>query len=506
MNSTKSIFLLISILILSPFIIFLGKNSLQTEFFTTKYFWTTFLYCFIFFSISILIFIFFNRSLFFLLFFAYLSFLQFYFFDIRKFVWIFQYGNTGYYVLSLILIISLIATLISRFAIFRNFVLILLLLNLILSTIYLIPAIGKSLQVIFKNNDTLNNISIKTNSNQIKYPNIFYIVPDGLTSPKILKDYSNIDFQYSIENFEKLGFSVSEHNYSSYNLTYLSLASLFSMNYPVNQNSLKYKDRSSFYPTIRDYNPNLLKYLKQNNYKFVIVPPAWGGCPNSKEYRCIIPVSDNFFSHLFQDYAVSKMFQHSLIKRVFERYNNKNNIKRSDMNDGGKTLLDQMKINSNDWMEGGVFTMVHMMIPHVPYRDENCNITDHLIYPSNEGYKSSVHCAFKRIFELSEFIIKKFPDANIVVQADHGVYFDYEDEYFFENLSQSSIDSRLAIFTAVKGCNSEQASKLNQANIVRSIVECLINGPLDKKFINKSFFGFYEKSPEFGKVYNINQN
>ena len=72
-----------------------------------------------------------------------------------------------------------------------------------------------------------------------KYPNIFYIIPDGLTSPKILNTYANINFKDSIEKFEEKGFDVSLHNYSSYNNTHLTLAALFKMNYPVTENSKK---------------------------------------------------------------------------------------------------------------------------------------------------------------------------------------------------------------------------------------------------------------------------
>ena len=505
MNPTKSIFLIIFTLILSPFIIFLGKNSLQTEFLTAKYFWVLFFYCLIFFSLTIIIFIISNRSLYFLLFFSYLSFFQFYFFDIQKFIVFFQYGNTGYYVLALIIAICLIVTITSRFNIFRNFVLILLFLNLSISLINLIPAIGSPLQSALKSNNTNNSIT-KTNLTQTKYPNIFYIVPDGLTSPKILKDYVDIEFQYSVKDFEKKGFSVSKDNYSSYNLTYLSLGALFAMDYPVIQNSLRYKNRSNFYPTIRDYNPKLLTYLKKNNYKFVIVPPAWGGCPKSKEYICIIPTSDNFISNLFQDYAILKMFQHSLIKKIFDKYNKKYNISTSDMADGGKTVLHKMKINPEDWKDGGVFTMVHMMIPH-SFREEDCSITSQYIFPSKEGYKSSVYCAFKRIHELSEFIIEQYPNASIIVQSDHGIFLNKnEHKKPFNEISETTIDSRLSSFTAVRGCNSSKAAKLNQVNIVEFIVECLVNGTKDKNFNNKSFFGFYEISPDFGKVYQIRRN
>ena len=506
MNHTKSIFLLIFTLVLTPFVIFLGKNSLQTEFFSVNYFWVAFSYCFIYLGSAAIIYFFFNRSLYIWLFFAYFSFLQFYFFDIRKLIPLFQYGSTGFYILALIFGISLIATLISRFVFFRNFVLILLFLNLSLSFIKLIPVVGKSLQFVFKDNDITENSEIKTSLNLIKYPNIFYIVPDGLASPKTLKDYVGIEYQHSIKNFEKKGFTVPMHRYSSYNSTYLSLAALFAMDYPVTQNSLKYKDRSNFYPTMRDYNPKLLKYLKKKNYKFIIVPPKWGGCPDSKEYRCLTPINSNFFLNLFQDYAISKMFHHSLIKRTFDRYNEKYNKDIGDMSDGGKTILNQMKINPKNWIDGGVFTMIHMMIPH-SFREEDCSVSNRYTFPSKEGYKSSVSCAFKRIHELSDFIINHYPDATIIVQSDHGFYRNKEDPIKpFQELSNSVIDERLSSFTAVRGCNSDEAAKLNQANIVESIVTCLTNEVKNKKFENKSFYGFYEKNPEFGKVYQIVKN
>ena len=165
-----------------------------------------------------------------------------------------------------------------------------------------------------------------------------------------------------------------------------------------------------------------------------------------------------------------------------------------------------MKISPEDWKDGGVFTMVHMMIPH-SFREEDCSITNRYTSYSKEGYKSSVYCAFKRIHELSEFIIKHYPNASIIVQSDHGIFLNkYEHIKPFNEVSEATIDNRLSSFTAVRGCNSSKASKLNQVNIVEFIVECLINGTSDKKFDNKSFFGFYEFSPDFGKVYRIRRN
>ena len=62
----------------------------------------------------------------------------------------------------------------------------------------------------------------------------------------------------------------------------------------------------------------------------------------------------------------------------------------------------------------------------------------------------------------------------IVVQSDHGLYInDIPKDKKFEDISDSLIDHRLAAYTAVRGCKSNEAAKLNQANIVEHIVDCL---------------------------------
>ena len=115
---SRQFFLLIVLLSITPFILFLGKNFLLTEFFTAKYFWLAIIYSlsFIFFSVCANYLS--KKILFFILFFAYLSFLQFYFFDIQQFLKIYKDGSTRYYVLFFIVFISFIATLSSKSSIF----------------------------------------------------------------------------------------------------------------------------------------------------------------------------------------------------------------------------------------------------------------------------------------------------------------------------------------------------------------------------------------------------
>ena len=95
--------------------------------------------------------------------------------------------------------------------------------------------------------------------------------------------------------------------------------------------------------------------------------------------------------------------------------------------------------------------MIHMVIPHQTYREKNCSKTDRFTKLPREGYRSTAYCAFKRIHELSDYIVKKYPKASIVVQSDHGLWTeDINKNTKFDEISNSLIDHRLGIFTAVK--------------------------------------------------------
>lgn len=502
-TSSKQIFLLIILLAITPFVLFLGKNFSQIEFFTAKFFWLAFTYCLLFMFIGVFALYFSKKYLIVVLFFAYFSFLQFYFSNMQEILEIYKDGSTGFYILFFLLFISFIAALSSNLLVFTNFVLILLSLNIVISFKNLIPLTSQILQTSFKTTYNIDSSSNTKKSILAKNPNIFFIIPDGLTSPKILKSYSGIDFKDSIKKFQEKGFSVSKHNYSSYNLTYLSLAALFKMDYPVTEKSPRYKNRLDFYPSIREKKPELLEYLKKKNYKFVLFPPLWGGCPSFGVGRCFKPKEDSLIQTFLNDYAIVTFLHNSLLKQIL----NMNKFSKDQkMDDSMNTALNKIKTNPEIWSEGGIFTLIHAMMPHSPYREEDCAITDRYTYPSKEGYKSSVYCSFKRIHELSDFIITNYPNASIVVQGDHGIY----DKVFpknkkFAEISDSFIDARMGAFSAVKGCGSNQASKLNQANIVKYIVECLVGNKISMELKNQSYFAFYEDSIEYGKVFSIKQ-
>ena len=61
----------------------------------------------------------------------------------------------------------------------------------------------------------------------------------------------------------------------------------------------------------------------------------------------------------------------------------------------------------------------------------------------------------------------------------------------FKDIPEIVIDQKLGIFSAVRGCNSDEAANMNQANIIRYVVQCLISDIPDQKLVNKSYMSFY---------------
>ena len=518
-NASKNYLILVIFLNIAPFIIFLGNNSSQTEFLSINFFYI-FLFCFIVSAIFGATIKFFKKSEIFILAISYLIFWQYYFLSLEFFFLDLLNKNASYFAILIIIVISFILTYLSRYTYFKKFILIILFLNISISIFKIALPLSENLLAKLKNIKG-NKESYVSNKIALNYkPNIFYIIPDGMASPKVLKEYLNNDFNNEIKKLKSMGFEVPHHKYSSYNTTHHSLAALFNMSYHINENSPKYKNRKEFYPSTREKSNKLLNHLNKNNYEFIIVPPSWGGCPKSKSYKCLTPLQNNFFIKLFQDYTVNTMFKNSLIKKIIDGYEkflitrNQGYVK-SDMNDTGKTTLTHFKNDTINWKNGSKFTLIHMMMPHTPYRNKDCTETDYKGPRKSEYYETSVYCVFNRIIELSNYIIKNYPDSIIVVQADHGIFTDSRKKKFkqypknfidhnkriIKALDKNFIDWRLGSFMAVKNC--KEASELDQAHIIKSVFNCINSKKITLSFDQKSYWAFYEKEPQYGLLYRV---
>ena len=81
---------------------------------------------------------------------------------------------------------------------------------------------------------------------------------------------------------------------SNYNRTYLTITSIFNLNYlPL----LKYSNKDNFFPNILYKNDSkipLLNLLHSNDFKFYFVGNEWARCLPTKQINCIDVSSENF--------------------------------------------------------------------------------------------------------------------------------------------------------------------------------------------------------------------
>ena len=298
------------------------------------------------------------------LFISVLWFVQFYFINIRSFISNLvdkEFINIidGYIAILIIIILSALITFLLKYKYLKNFIFLFLVFKFryLFNFNFFSEIKQKSLP-----DKHYKNISIDHNS---KSPNVYYIVMDGLTSGNFLEDKFGFKSNIFEKKLENKGFIISENAKSTYNASYLSISSIFYADYFIDEKSEKYYDTSNFYPTFFTFEkrPPLLTYLDKKNYKFILFSSSWGRCKNNYNLNCIF-ADGNIIGRILNDYGFFTFISKTMIPSIAVKMN----IKFLDQNDTVKILQKKMEKDFKIWEEGSVFTFVHSLIPHAPYR------------------------------------------------------------------------------------------------------------------------------------------
>jgi len=441
-----------------------------------------------------------------------LWFIQFYFLNIRSFIS--NLGDQaiiniidGYIAILIIILLSVIITFLLKYQYFKKFIFLFLIINLFLSFITNFNFFSETKKNSLPNKH-YKNISIDHNSNS---PNVYYIVMDGLTSGNFLKEKFGFDSSLFEKKLEKKGFIIAENAKSTYNASYLSISSIFYADYFLNEKSDEYYDTSNFYPTFFTFEkrPPLLTYLNKKNYKFILFSSSWGRCKNNYNLNCIF-ADGNIIGRILNDYGFFTFITKTMIPSIAVKLN----IKFLDQNDTVKILQKKIEKDYTIWEGGSVFTFVHSLIPHAPYRYENCIINENakdtfISYPLKDEmkyYVSSVQCAFLRMEEITEIIMSKDKDAIIVLQADHGTSI-FNEITGKETISEETVAERINIFNAAllpENCKNKFNNEIGNVGTIQLVLSCIgIDIPNIELSKPRSYIGFYQNSESFGKVYRV---
>ena len=377
------------------------------------------------------------------------------------------------------------------------------------------------------------SVSIKTEINPFfdknititKKRNIYYIILDAYSAPPQLKDELGWDSNDFLQTLASLNFYHAKKAFASYNATYLTLASIFQMDYIAHENSPKYYNRSNLYPAIlyKSEETNLIEIAKSLGYKFYLFGNTWNWC--GQRITCI-----ELDKKTLVPYYALLFLSNTPLLRLYEKYilpyiedkEDKENLshfahlaKQNDAIGRALSYLRQVDITS----QPPSFMFIHNLSPHSPYLwKQDCSIRDeaeiHMkvstipLKKHKRLYLESIQCVNKKIIEFARFIAKNDPEAIVIFQSDHGVGFkSLEMNYSVSSpeFSQSFelIQSRMAILNLLRVpsvCKQWLSSKMNNVNSIRLALACAI-GTKPNLLENKSYMGTYETTnPDLGRI------
>jgi|694.fasta_scaffold31218_2 hypothetical protein len=294
--------------------------------------------------------------------------------------------------------------------------------------------------------------------------NVYFFLTDELTSAYILNELGlNIDYfiKKKIEdNFQYLGNSKSSHNSTQY-----SIGTIFNMEY-YKVDTVIYPEY--FYPQLlyKNEKPNLIKLLKNNQYKFWMMGNQYIHCIEDKYVNCI--ENNDLIKKIIEDEGLNVFINKTFFDNLYYKlkkyyYSDKKN----------KTEIEEfynfLERNNNLIKNNNNFFFIHSISPHYPYRNENCEIlnTSEKFNVNDKNYISSVKCTLKNINLMTDKINKIDSNSIIIFQSDHG---------FSKFYNTDNVEKSYHIFNLVKfpkTCSQFLQKNLGTVETINAVFDCL---------------------------------
>ena len=287
-----------------------------------------------------------------------------------------------------------------------------------------------------------------------------------------------------------------ENSFSNYKDSYLTLASIFYMDYPIIENDTPYLDRNNFFPGMlwpKAKKNKLLNNLNDSNFSFFWAGNSSAFCKTrSKFINCLSSDPTRKYTNI-----LLKFYLNTPVYKIFYKFNllPVNSYYPSD---------DLLKdINKNKYNLNNFF-FIHNLSPHAPYLfNEDCSKNNEY-NPQlknsaiENGYKKNYICSLKKIKNILNSINQIDSDAIIVIQADHG----WNEDLGIEFNEHEKIIYRAKIFNAIKApekCFQDFGLPLTNINTIRFIMNCALGYDL-KKVDDKHFINYNENSINYGTI------
>tara|TARA_Y100001970_G_scaffold15871_1_gene17836 strand:+ start:20358 stop:21887 length:1530 start_codon:yes stop_codon:yes gene_type:complete len=258
----------------------------------------------------------------------------------------------------------------------------------------------------FIDNDVSSSeITTKNGLDRNLLPDIYYIVPDALTSSENLIeffDYNNEDFANELTS---KGFYIASNSKSNYMRTPLSLSSALNMQYLPDD----YKKNN-----LNIANNKVIELLKLYGYKYIHFNSGW----SHTERNIFADIEINCGK---VDEFILILVPTTILRIIDEKFN----FLRSEIRD--RVLCTFLKLSEIHKIKGPKFIFSHIQSPHPPFvfgenGEQASNTSLSLItWDPPQGYLNQVKFIEKKLLNLTDSIIakSKVPPI-IIIQGDHG--------------------------------------------------------------------------------------
>jgi hypothetical protein len=335
-------------------------------------------------------------------------------------------------------------------------------------------------------------------------PSVYFIVVDGYSSVRTLKEYLEFDNAPFIEMMRARGFYHAADARAAYATTYLTLAAIFDAGYPIHESSPSYAAApfTRFYPFTleRPTPPPLIQNIKALGYDFYLVGNMWADC-RGPHVQCLPnkPAAIPYEIQLFMELTPLSWF-----------YTRSANRSSQALDAIGRTV-DYLR--ANRFPKSPFFVFVHHLPPHPPYAFESdCRqrrgFRFDFTWSAQEVplYLDNLRCTNKRLAELIDSIDQRNPDALVIIQGDHGSAFTVDWKLPMSRWSDRAVRERTSILNLVRAperCRRWLTNEMNSVNTVRFLLACVTHS--EPQFApDYSFLGAYDtETPDFGKVHKV---
>ncbi|HWL61206.1 MAG TPA: sulfatase-like hydrolase/transferase [Steroidobacteraceae bacterium] len=343
------------------------------------------------------------------------------------------------------------------------------------SATFLVAAVGAEHPGRASDVGSASTVGRTVGAGSIDGPNVYYIILDGYTGGRALKDALAFDNTPFMQGMISRGFRDVSREYSNYLRTVQTLGGIFSLDYPVTEDPRTWKDPGRLYARQFDADgaPNLISRLQARGYATWFSASLVAGCP-ARHVRCIGSTVAVDGVYMVQAFLTPTPFGRVLVKLV--------NARRNAIEPVGRHLGDLLSQHQP------MFIFAHHLAPHPPFSlDRNCNsrhpgreFLDAWRAMDRDGYIEGLLCVNSQVERFVDSVVSADPGALIVLQSDHGSGLLMDWDSPMSSWTQVSVQERASYLNLVRSppeCEQWLDRQLGQINTARFVIACAEGRP-----------------------------